>query len=166
MSSPLAGGSALPSERQAAASGPRQLRVDAQVFVRGIAALMVSQGFTWISAVVITYTVPRYLGSANLGRYAFAVAVFGLTELAADLGIGTYLTRQVARDPAAAPRLFTAALASRFVLGVAAAGALAAAFSTIPVDPVVKLTTYVLCVNVVVDTFALAGVALNGMLLI
>lgn len=125
---------------------------------------MVSQGFTWISAVVITYTVPRYLGAANLGRYAFAVAVFGLTELAADLGIGTYLNRQVARDPASAPRLFTAALASRFVLGIAAAGALAAAFSTVPMDPVVRLTIYVLCVNVVVDTFALAGVALNGLL--
>ena len=43
---------------------------------------------------MITFTLPHYLGSANLGRYAFAVAVFGMTEIGADLGIGTYLNRQ------------------------------------------------------------------------
>ena len=139
-------------------------RLDAGVFVRGIAALMVSQGFTWISAAVITFTVPRYLGSAKLGLYAFAVAVFGLAELTADLGIGTYVNRQVARNPAAAPRLVTAALASRFALGLVAAAMLGASFHLLSRDPTLTLTIDVLCLNVLVDTFAMIGSVLNGLL--
>jgi O-antigen/teichoic acid export membrane protein len=138
-------------------------RVDARVFVRGIAALMVSQGFTWFSAAVITFTMPRYLGSANLGLYSFAVAVFGLAELTADLGIGTYVNRQVARSPASAPRLVTAALASRFALGLAAAAVLGASFHVLSRDPVLTLTIDVLCVNVLVDSFAMIGSTLNGL---
>jgi hypothetical protein len=141
---------------------PAQPRLDAGVFVRGVAALMISQGFTWIATAVITFTLPRFLGSANLGKYSFAVAVFGLAELGADLGIGTYLNRQVARDPAGAPRLVTAALASRFALGGVAAAALFAGFHVFGSDPVVRLTIDVLCVNVLVDTLAMAGATLNG----
>src|SRR2546430_882352 len=139
-------------------------RIDGRVFVRGIAALGVSQGFTWISTAVITFTLPHYLGSANLGKYAFAVAVFGLTEIGADLGIGTYLNRQVARAPASGPRLVTAALASRFALGVAAALVLGLGFQLWSSDPVLRLTVDVLCVNVVVDTLAISGLALNSLL--
>jgi O-antigen/teichoic acid export membrane protein len=143
---------------------PAQPRLDAGVFVRGVAALMISQGFTWIATAVITFTLPRFLGSANLGKYSLAVAVFGLAELGADLGIGTYLNRQVARDPAGAPRLVTAALASRFALGGVAAAALFAGFHVFGSDPVVRLTIDVLCVNVLVDTLAMAGATLNGLL--
>ncbi len=137
--------------------------MDGRLFVRGIAVLLVSQGFTWLSAAVITVTLPHYLGSANLGRYAFAVALFGLTELAADLGIGTYLNRQVARDPSATPRLFTAALVSRLALGLLAAGVLYVGSHLWSVEPMLQLTMDILCVNVVADTLAIAGVVLNGL---
>ena len=158
------GATATLEEPQPTSSRLARPRLDAGVFVRGIAALMVSQGFTWIAAAVITFTVPRYLGSANLGLYSFAVALFGLTELTADLGIGTYLNRQVARTPSAAPRLVTAALASRFALGLAAAAVLGVSFHVFSHDPMLTLTVDVLCVNVLVDTFAMIGATLNGLL--
>lgn len=145
-------------------AAPTRPRLDGRVFVRGIAVLLVSQGFTWLSSAVITVTLPHYLGSANLGRYAFAVALFGLAQLAADLGIGTYLNRQVARDPASTPRLFTAALVSRFALGLAGAGGIYVGSHAATVEPVVQLTMDILCVNIVVDTLALAGIVLNSRL--
>src|SRR2546423_7807291 len=159
---PTPPGTSATAASGAAAGTPARPRLDAGVFVRGVAALMISQGFTWISTAVITFTLPRFLGSANLGRYSFAVAVFGLAELGADLGIGTYLNRQVARDTASAPRLLSAALASRLVLGAAAAAVLFAGFNLFSSDPVIRLTVDGLCINVVVDTLALAGVTLNG----
>jgi O-antigen/teichoic acid export membrane protein len=155
--------SAPASPPPAARRGPTRPRLDGRLFVRGIAVLLVSQGFTWISSAVITVTLPHYLGSANLGRYAFAVALFGLSELAADLGIATYLNRQVARDPSASPRLFTAALASRLALGLAGAAGIYVGSHAASVEPVVQLTMDILCVNVVVDTLAIAGVVLNGL---
>src|SRR5215469_9587947 len=100
----------------AAAGGPPNVRFGARLFIRGFAMLMTSQGVTWLSSAVITAALLRYLGPELLGKYAFVVAFTGLAELVADMGLATYLNRQVAREPAQAPRLLSAAITARLTL--------------------------------------------------
>ncbi len=62
----------------------------------------------------------RVLGAEGAGKYAFAVVVLGYLDILANFGLGTLLTREVARDRAAANRYLGNTLATRMLLWVLA----------------------------------------------
>jgi O-antigen/teichoic acid export membrane protein len=66
----------------------------------------------------------RVLGPQGTGAYTFAVVVVGYFDILVNFGLGTLLTRDVARDPSQAERYFGNTLATR--LGLAALVLLAA----------------------------------------
>jgi O-antigen/teichoic acid export membrane protein len=90
--------------------------------IRSVFALGIAQIVTWLSTAVLAVVLPRYLGDVNLGKLAFALAITSLAGLAADLGIGTYLTKEIARSPERASTLTTNALAMRIPLILLATG--------------------------------------------
>ncbi len=67
----------------------------------------------------------RFLGPENAGKYAFAVFVIGFFLLFVDYGLGTLLTREVARDRSLAKRYFTNTVTLRLGLLVASTPVLA-----------------------------------------
>ena len=60
----------------------------------------------------------RLLGPSNYGSYAFAVALIGYFAIVTDFGLGTLLTREVARDRSQAERYLMNSIAARMVLVV------------------------------------------------
>ena len=63
----------------------------------------------------------RLLGPAEYGNYAFAVVLIGYFAILSDFGLGTLLTRDVARNLGDAGRYLTNVLAVRLALCIAAA---------------------------------------------
>jgi O-antigen/teichoic acid export membrane protein len=62
----------------------------------------------------------RILGTDGTGSYAFAVVVLGYLDIVANFGLGTLLTREVARDREAANRYLGNTLVTRIGLWVLA----------------------------------------------
>lgn len=62
-------------------------------------------------ALAVVPVATRYLGDEKFGVYSLAGALMYFTFLLNDLGLNTYCTREIARDPRAAPRWFAHALA-------------------------------------------------------
>jgi O-antigen/teichoic acid export membrane protein len=68
----------------------------------------------------------RVLGPEGVGAYTFAVVVVGYFDILVHFGLGTLLTRDVARDPTQADRYFGNILVARLCLaGLAVLGSLA-----------------------------------------
>ncbi|MBI2907296.1 MAG: oligosaccharide flippase family protein [Chloroflexi bacterium] len=61
----------------------------------------------------------RYLGPTGAGRYAFAVVLIGYFAIFTDFGLGTLLTRDVARDRAQANRYLSNTVLLRLLLCLA-----------------------------------------------
>ncbi|MBI4534785.1 MAG: flippase [Ignavibacteriae bacterium] len=59
---------------------------------------MLAQIVTWMSSFVLMLFLPRYLGDEAFGRLYFGISLTGLMGLMMDLGIGTLLVKEIARD--------------------------------------------------------------------
>jgi O-antigen/teichoic acid export membrane protein len=76
--------------------------------------------------------VARYLGPERFGHFAFVLTFIAFFQAVANLGADSIVVRDIARDPAAAPRVLGAALRLRVTSGMlcwALAVALTAAFN-------------------------------------
>lgn len=60
----------------------------------------------------------RWLGAAQLGQYAFAVALVGLVFGLANFGIQTILTREIAKDNAVTAKYLSNSLGIRFLVSL------------------------------------------------
>lgn len=67
----------------------------------------------------------RVLGPEDVGKYYFAVVIFGWFDIITNYGLNTFLTRDVARDRAHANRYLVNTTLLRLALGVVAIPALA-----------------------------------------
>ena len=132
--------------------------------VQSILTLGAGQALSWIGAIVLLALLPRYLGDVNLGKLTFASALTALFGIVADLGVTTYLAKEVARDVTLLRPLTTSVLLTRLPLS-AFASALAVAFVWIAgYDDLTKHIVYVLCAGIVVGSLANTfGAALQGL---
>jgi O-antigen/teichoic acid export membrane protein len=67
---------------------------------RNAVVLMGTQIVTWTMALLLTISLPRFLGPAAIGKYHFANSVWAILAMLASLGMDTYLTKETARHPA------------------------------------------------------------------
>ena len=78
--------------------------------------LMLAQLITWALTLALTIVLPRYLGATNSGKLTIANSIWAIVAILATFGMDTLLTKEIARDPAKAPRLFGASLGARVLL--------------------------------------------------
>jgi O-antigen/teichoic acid export membrane protein len=90
---------------------------------RNLAVLAGSQVVTWSLSLLWTVYVPRALGPHGMGELTIAYAVTGVVSVAAGLGIGTLMVREIARDHAKAPALIGSAVLVRCALILPSIGA-------------------------------------------
>ncbi|HEU5314929.1 MAG TPA: flippase [Chloroflexota bacterium] len=84
------------------------------------AANLVGRGLALVTAVVMA----RTLGPTGTGAYAFAVNLWLYASIVSDFGLGTWLTREIARAPEQAAPLVRLSLGLRLALSGAGAIAL------------------------------------------
>jgi O-antigen/teichoic acid export membrane protein len=88
----------------------------ARALARNTLFLLVATIFTNVAAFVWNIYLARYLGTAGFGILSTALALTGIFSILADLGIGTYITREIARNPSGAGGLVAAGLGNRIIL--------------------------------------------------
>jgi O-antigen/teichoic acid export membrane protein len=120
--------------------------------IRSVFQLSLAQGLTWIGGAALAVLLPRFLGDVNLGKYTLAFALTTLIGLGADLGVATYLTREVARDRERAARLTTATLILRVPLSIVAAAAAIAFAHVAHYDDLTRRVLYVLSAGILVNS--------------
>jgi len=118
--------------------------------IRSVFQLSIAQGLTWIGGAALAILLPRFLGDVNLGKYTFAFAITTLIGLGADLGLATYLTREVARDNKAASRITTAVLLIRVPLSLLAGAIAIVSAYLLGYDELTRSVLYVLSLNILV----------------
>jgi len=77
-----------------------------------------SQLVTWLFAWVLLVTLPRYLGDEGFGRLFFAISFALIASIFMNLGVNTWLVREVARAPEQGPRLMANAMSLKLLLSL------------------------------------------------
>lgn len=90
----------------------------ARTLAKNTLFLLTATIFTNLAAFVWNVYLARYLGTAGFGILSAALALTGIFSILADLGMGTYITREIARDPAGARELASAGLGNRMLLSL------------------------------------------------
>jgi len=117
-------------------------------------------------AFVMAVVMARTLGPAGTGAYALVVNLWLYASVVSDFGLGTWLTRAIARDPRQAQTAVGLTLGLRLLLSVVSALGLvgaAYAYSALRVGGAggdVVLTAALLGVGLVPGSFSAAGTAL------
>lgn len=133
-------------------------------FVRSAVKFGLAQPLSWVSSVVLAVLLPRDLGDANLGRLGFALGLTLLAGMLANLGISSYLTKEVARAPERASHFAVNALVMRLPLSLVAAGVAIALVMVRRGDPVTQAVVLMLSAGILVDaTRAVVQGTLQGL---
>lgn len=80
--------------------------------------LLVGQAITMVLSIVLAVFVPRYIGPSGTGELAVAGSLTSLVGTIGALGMGTLITRDLARDHNKAPELLGAAMVTRGLLAL------------------------------------------------
>lgn len=124
--------------------------------VRSVLTLGAGQAVTWIAGAALTVLMPRFLGDVYLGKLAFALAATQLVGILVDLGTGTYVTKEVAREPGRAASLLTNAILVRLPLSLIAVAVAIIGVNLGDSDELTRQLVYLLCIGTVIS--ALSGV--------
>ena len=85
---------------------------------RNVLVTLATQLISWGLTFVVMLYLPRYVGDVGLGNLAFAASFVVIFGAFVPLGTSTVLVRDIAREPARAGGLLTAALLLRLPLGL------------------------------------------------
>ena len=122
--------------------------------IRNILALLVSQAGTWTVTLVLTLVIPPYLGASLYGLYAFALTYAGFFALGMSLGMGTYLTWRIARDPGHAARLTFNTLMLQIPLGLIFGSLAVALLPLMDHDRIAIILVSIVTASVVISTLS------------
>src|SRR5690348_8691846 len=127
--------------------------------IRNILALLANQVGSWLVTFVITLVVPSYLGASVYGLYSFAYSYIGFFALGMQLGIGTYLTWRIAREPEMANRLTFNALLMQAPLGIACSAAALLVLPLIDPDPTTRTLIILVAISTIFSSLTATCVA-------
>src|SRR5277367_1088990 len=95
------------SERSRESTSPASaVRREGALALRNALKLAVSLIATWSVALVVTFKLPRYLGPAMMGDYQAALSTAATAFVFIDLGVDTYIQREVPVRPKHASDFF------------------------------------------------------------
>ncbi len=137
-------------------TGARRVARNAIIpFATGLLARLM----TWVLAAVMA----RRLGPVGSGQYNFAVSLWLYASIVADFGLGTWLTREIARAPGQARRALRETLGVRLLLSVAAVPVLASVagiYALFGADWRIVATAALLGLGLIPGSLSAAGTAL------
>ena len=115
-----------------------------QLFVTGLAFILVP-------------VATRYLGAQDYGLYTLATTIGFFVGLLADLGTSTILTREIAKHPRIASRLFSTIITTKIILVLVAVAALLAYLKVARYDAQTTRVVLVFSISSVLGSFSLAA---------
>lgn len=104
------------------------------------------------ASALVALVLPRFLGDANLGKFAFASAYTTYFLLATNLGITTHLTKEIARNEDLAGSYTANTIYFRLPMAILAVVLGVALINIIGADPLTKKTIYIMFFGMVLTT--------------
>ncbi len=87
-----------------------------KTITKNAGVMMISQIITWGMSILLMVFLPRYLGAEGNGKLALAISLWAIAGVLITFGMDTFLTREIARDPKQAGRLFSNSIFLRTLL--------------------------------------------------
>jgi O-antigen/teichoic acid export membrane protein len=134
--------------------------INARVLKNSV-ALLASQGYITVTALILATQLPRYLGEVEYGRYSEIYAFVALFEVVGQMGLRVILTREAARHRQQAMSILGQVLILKLPLAAAAfAIVMAAAF----VQPITPLERFLIAICIAESLIRGYANTINGIL--
>lgn len=121
--------------------------------LRNAAVQSGSQMITWVLTWVLLLWLPRELGDDGYGRLFFALSSAMVASIFVNLGIHTWLTKEVSQRPDEGPDLLANALGLKLLLTGAVWALLAASVRAMDVLPETRVATDIMGISFLVGAF-------------
>lgn len=125
--------------------------------VRGIAKnmgfLFISQIITYVIGFFITISTARYLGAEGFGIISLALSITGIFGVVVDMGLGTLMIRELARDKSFRDKYISNVAIMRLFLSFLMLSLLILTVNLIGYSSVVKDVIYIISLYVVIGAF-------------
>ncbi len=119
-------------------------------FLQSISAFGLAKVVSWIAGTTLLVLLPRYLSDENVGRLVLGSVLVTLIGTTTELGITTYLAREIAREPERADSLIGNAMAMRIPLSLLGLILTVAVASVAGYDDLTKQVVYLFCIGYLV----------------
>jgi O-antigen/teichoic acid export membrane protein len=130
------------------------------IVVDNIVALLLRQVLTWtLTAILMVFFLPRYLGDEGLGKIVFAVALTTMLLVLTNMGTATFTVKQLALDRSRVSELLWNAYGIRLLSGLLIAGALVSVVHFLALEPDAKAVLYIASATMIVMGLDKAQVA-------
>jgi O-antigen/teichoic acid export membrane protein len=125
--------------------------------VKGIAKnmgfLFISQIITYLIGFFITMYTARYLGAEGFGIISLALSITGIFGVVVDMGLGTLMIRELARDKSFRDKYLSNVALMRVFLSFLMLGLLILTVNLIGYSPLVKNVIYIISMYVIINAF-------------
>lgn len=112
--------------------------------IDNIVALMLRQALTWsLTAVLMVFFLPRYLGDEGLGKITLAISVTMILQVLTNMGTAIFTVKEVALDRSRVSELLWNAYGIRLASGIALASVLVVVVRHLALEPDAKAVLYI-----------------------
>lgn len=123
-----------------------------QTIAKNSAVLLTAQVISYIFSFFITIYIARYLGTEGFGILSFALAFTGMFSVLADMGLNTFMVREVAREPAARDRYVTNIFLIKTLLAVLTLILIVVTINLLEYPPETILVVYILSLYIILNS--------------
>ena len=88
-----------------------------KTITRNAGVLFISRFLTYTLAFFYTIYMARYLGATGFGIISFALAFTGILGIFSNLGLSTFMTREIARDKSVVNKYLSNIISIKLILG-------------------------------------------------
>lgn len=120
---------------------------------KNTSVLLISQIISYIFTFFITLYSARYFGATTFGIWAIALSITGIFGIFADMGLGTLMVREVARDMSLADKYISNIVLIKIVLSFLMFGLIIITSNIIGYPEIVKNVIYIVTISVIISSF-------------
>ena len=115
--------------------------------------ILIAQIVTYILGFFITIYTVRYLGVGNFGILSLALSITGIFIIFTDLGLGTLIVREIARDKSVTDKYISNIVLMKVLLTILTLGLIVLTVTILGYSPAVKNVIYIITFSIMIGTF-------------
>lgn len=120
---------------------------------KNTSVLLIAQIISYVCTFFITMYLARYLGVEGFSVWSIALSITGIFGIFADLGLGTLMIREIARDKSITNKYISNTALMKVFLSFLTFGLIALTVNIFGYAEIVKNVTYILALSIVISAF-------------
>lgn len=115
--------------------------------------LFISQIITYVLGFFITMYTARYLGAGEFGILSLALSLTAIFGICADLGLGTYIVREIAKDKSLKEKYVSNTALMKVFLSILTFSLIFIVVNLIGYNDIIKIVAYIITLSAVINAF-------------